>query len=319
MKKIFLTAIAAFMLVALAGCGDTQKNKTSQKKDTTNVSTETDELTGEQIAANNFKTAVNIPQDNSFDINADKIGVTYRFSGFQSYHDDSDFEQEYVFAYPSATNYASGIQIYYPAYLEDNVPEYANINYIRIKETLPYAKAKKEYDYLVENLSKYFGAENIVDHSSDKSWMPPHDEEVIGVKFAQAKESSHYDILPGEYQIDIGLSLYALKQKSGNLNTEKIKNGFIWLGLDVCYDSERKCFDAFKLMYNVPISEIVAFQYSGAGDTIEEKAEIEAQEDEIFFRMLRYAETFPLQSIADMKNHNKEGWTLWCDQLIMPD
>lgn len=327
MKKIFLTAMAAFMLVALAGCnGDTQKKETSQKKDITNASTETDELTGEQIAANNFKTAVNIRQDKSFDINADKIGVSYRFAGFQSYHDDSDFEQEYVFAYPSATNYASGIQIYYPLYSDDNVPEFANINYVRIKEILPYAEAKKEYDYLIKKLSEYFGAENIVDHSSDKSWMPPHDEEVIGVKFAEAKESSHYDVFPGEYQIDIGFSLYALKQKIGNLNTEKIKNGFIWLGLDVCYDSERKCFDAFKLMYNVPISEYLAF--NAIEENEESTTELESEDTEIVTdeeferidevrKMCRKAETFPLKSIADMKNHNKTDWSIWIDQQIL--
>jgi len=311
MKKKLLTMMCIMLLLVTAtGCSsNSNKSDTDSKSTTSSIfSKKEDKYSVESIEKKNFKEAKNIPADDNFDINADRLTGKFCQRIAETYHTKYNWENSFI-STPSINNIPSGIQYYCQFFQNESaVTEgtgdmlnknltHASISVLRFKETLSYLDAKQEFKYLKNNIIKYFGEEAFNDHSNEANWAAQYDSdaEIFGIKLSKAK-STKYKLSDDDYQLDFTFNIYALKQKFQNVNTDRIKKGFIWLGLDKYYNSEYKCIDAFKMTYTVPWSVIATQELDAAKD---EDCELIDEETE-------YIQSFPILSMSKLLENNQE-------------
>lgn len=260
------------LLVTATGCSsNSNKSDTDSKSTTSSIfSKKEDKYSVEAIEKRNFEEAKNIPGDDSFDILTEDTGTEYCKHVANMFYT----EETWVLMEDTTRTMPSAVEIYCNDYgdipsqrgknaenwklFPDNPSSYTKVGFIHFKETLSYSELKKEKTNLEKNVKKYFGEKALVDHSLEKNWTPhQYDNDIFSIKVAKAKSSSDYKVNDGDYQLDFAFNLKALKEQVGDLNTEDIKNGFIWLGLDSFYDSEHKCIDGFKMLYKQNILDII--------------------------------------------------------------
>ena len=301
-----------FLLATATGCSSNSDKSDSDSKNSISsiFSKKEDKYSVESIEKKNFEEAKNIPGDNSFDINADKLTGKYCTAISEIYYKNKS-GKEYFPDRPSIRNYPSAIQIYFDFYeneshytyttnendwINENMT-YAKIGFIHYKETMNYSKCKQEYNYLRKKVSKYFGKSAIVDHSNEKNWSPQYDNENEIFSIKLIKPNPSYEINEGDYQLDFSFNLYALKSNLNNMDISKVKKGFIWLGLDDYYDSKHHCLDAFKMLYNIPWSDAI----KKVSNYDLEKDDVSKEIDEMSTKI----KSFPLQTISNMLSQNK--------------
>lgn len=308
-KKLLTMMCVMFLLATATGCSSNlDKSDSNSKNPISSIfSKKEDKYSVESIEKKNFKEAKNIPKDDDFNINADKLTGEFCQDIAETYYNKYNWLNNIPNEH-SLDSTPSEIQIINDYYknkdqtggMYDDLPACAKVSFIKIKETLSYKEAKDEYDYLKKNIKKYFG-NVLIDHSAEKNWHPQYDNgtEVFGIRLSKAN-STHYKIEDGDYQLELSFSLYALTQTNKNLNTKNIKNGFIWLGLDKFYNSEYKCTDAYKMNFNIPFSEAIEKSEHLDLDNEDEAKEYDA--------MIQRIDTLPIISISKMLKQKEDTY-----------
>lgn len=300
------------LLVTATGCSSNSDKSDSDSKDTSSsiFSKKEDKYSVESIEKRNFKKAKNIPADNNFDILSDDTGTEYCKHVAEMYYSGESWGT----MADTTRTMPSAVEFYCDDYgdkqsqrgqsnnwklFSDDTPSYAKVSFIHFKETLSYSELKKEKSNIEKNVKKYFGDTALVDHSLEKNWTPhPYDNDIFSIKVSTPKSSSDYKVKDGDYQLDFAFNLRILKEIVGNLNTKKIKNGFIWLGLDAFYDSEHKCIDGFKMLYKQNIYEVIP--------------QLEGKEEQTYDMV--NINSFPIISTKKTKNYGSEinFWGGYC-------